>query len=229
MLADSSATKFSIRSDVAICYRPVRQNRNLSFRTERAVHHRMGIGADRFEVTYRIDHVLFPYFRFRHTTPRRRPHLALLAQRIRRTLLHAAAYVWAAPNSALGAIAGLAVLCLGGRLRFVSGAAEFHGGLAGRCFAGLPAPLRFNAMTLGHVILGVGPAELSLVREHEQVHVRQYEKWGLLFLPAYALSSGRQLVRGRSPYRDLFFERQAYAADARTRSMRAPASVDGPS
>ena len=125
------------------------------------------------------------------------------------------AYAWAAPNTALGAVAGLAVLCLGGRVRFVAGVAEFHGGLSGRFCAALPEPLRFGAMTLGHVILGTSAAELAALRGHEHVHVRQYEQWGLLFLPAYALSSIWQVVHGRCGYRSNFFEGQACALEAK--------------
>jgi hypothetical protein len=65
--------------------------------------------------------------------------------------------------------------------------------------------------TFGHVILGVDEATLAAVRAHEQVHVRQYERWGPFFGPAYLLSSLLQLLRGRSPYRDNLFEREAFA------------------
>ena len=34
-------------------------------------------------------------------------------------------------------------------------------------------------MTLGHTILGQTDAALDISREHELVHVRQYERWGL--------------------------------------------------
>jgi hypothetical protein len=44
----------------------------------------------------------------------------------RHLVSRAAAYAWAAPNTALGIAAGLVVLCLGGRVRFVAGTAEFH-------------------------------------------------------------------------------------------------------
>lgn len=132
-----------------------------------------------------------------------------------RSLLRFLAYAWAAPNTALGVLAGIAVLCLGGRLRFVAGVAEFHGGRAGRFLAGLPAPFRFGAMTLGHVILGASKGDLARFRRHEHVHVRQYERWGVFFLPAYALSCLWQVARGRPLYRHNFFERQAYALEAR--------------
>ena len=121
----------------------------------------------------------------------------------------AAAYAWASPNSALGLIAGLLVLLLGGRARVVSGTAEFHGGVLGRFVASHPGSLRLSAVTLGHVILGVSAPRLDALRAHERVHVRQYERWGPFFLPAYALSSLRQLAHGRHWYRDNAFERQA--------------------
>lgn len=121
---------------------------------------------------------------------------------------------WAGPNTLLGLVAGVAVLCLGGRARAVRGAVEFSGGLAGALIASLPAPLRFSAITLGHVILGVSEAELSAARDHEHVHIRQYERWGPLFLPAYLLSSAWQVLRGRRAYRDNFFEREAWQAEA---------------
>jgi hypothetical protein len=57
---------------------------------------------------------------------------------------------------------------------------------------------------------------LEAVREHEQVHVGQYEVWGPLFLPAYAASSIWQFMNGRRAYRDNFFERRAYAAQSET-------------
>jgi hypothetical protein len=60
------------------------------------------------------------------------------------------------------------------------------------------------------VVLGTDRATLDAAREHERVHVRQYEQWGPLFLPAYFASSLWQLARGRRCYRDNWFERQAY-------------------
>ena len=102
--------------------------------------------------------------------------------------------------------------CLGGRLRFVAGVVEFYGGGLGRLVARLPDPVCFGAMTLGHVIVGIDQSTLCVLREHEQMHVRQYEQWGLFFLPAYALSSLWQVVNKRSAHASNFFERQAWAA-----------------
>ena len=122
-------------------------------------------------------------------------------------------YTWAAPNTALGILLGLIMLGLGGKMQVVAGVAEFHGGKLGRFFASLPPPLCFGAMTLGHVILGTCQHQLTALQAHEYVHVRQYEQWGIFFLPAYALSSLWEVSRGRCGYRNNFFERQAYAAE----------------
>lgn len=130
-------------------------------------------------------------------------------------MLRLMAYGWALPNTVMGILLGLAMLALGGRVRLVMGVAEFHGGWAVRSLAARPALAGFCAMTLGHVILGTCPSDLAAWRAHEHVHVRQYERWGIFFLPAYVLSSIWQVMRGRHGYRDNVFERQAYAVDVR--------------
>lgn len=125
------------------------------------------------------------------------------ARRARRV----AAYCWAAPNTALGVAAGLLVLAAGGRARWVDGTVEVHGGRIGALAAGSG----FGAITLGHVILGLDANQLQALRAHERVHVRQCERWGVLFLPAYLLAGLWQAARGRGAHRDNPFERQARA------------------
>jgi hypothetical protein len=126
-------------------------------------------------------------------------------------------YLWAAPYTLLGLLMGGCALLLGATARRHHGVIEFYGGRAGRRIVRLPQPFGFSAMTLGHVILAVDHSALVQLRYHEHVHVRQYERWGPLFLPAYLLSSLLQLLRGRNPYRENHFERQAYAAVAARR------------
>jgi hypothetical protein len=67
---------------------------------------------------------------------------------------------------------------------------------------------RHRAMTLGHVVLCVDEID-DATWAHELVHVRQYERLGPFFLPAYALSSLVALSRGGNAYRDNRFERAA--------------------
>jgi hypothetical protein len=117
----------------------------------------------------------------------------------------------------LGLLLGALGVLFGATARRHHGVVEIYGGRLGQVLARLPELLRFSAMTLGHVILAVDRSALAQLRLHEQVHVRQYERWGPLFLPAYLLSSLLQLLRGRNPYRENHFERQAYAVVAARR------------
>ena len=133
---------------------------------------------------------------------------------LQHTAARCAAYAWAGPNSLIGVIGGCAMLCFGARVQRVAGVLEVHGGTLGRWFANRPHPYCFAAITFGHVILATDLVQLDSARRHEHVHVRQYERWGVLILPAYALSSLHQLLRGRRWYRDNRFEREAYAIDA---------------
>lgn len=127
------------------------------------------------------------------------------------SLVRTLAYVWAAPTSLVGLALGLPALALGARPRWVDGNVELCGGAFGRWWMSLPFLGRFGAITLGHVILAVGPEAMAACRAHEQVHVRQCERWGPIFLPAYLFSSLWQILRGRSAYAANHFERQAYA------------------
>jgi hypothetical protein len=136
------------------------------------------------------------------------------------------AYTWAAPYSLVGLFIGTVAMLFGGRARLREGALEFGGGRLGTLLSRLSAPFSFSAITFGHVILGTDLAALAAARAHEQVHVRQYERWGPLFIPAYLLSSFVQLVRGRRPYLDNRFEREAYSQAGQAVSARRHASTD---
>jgi hypothetical protein len=117
------------------------------------------------------------------------------------------AYAWASPTTAIGLLAGVLTLATGGKVQRRRGALEFHGGFA-RWFLS-STPVRASAMTIGHVILGRDDVCLDRCRDHEQVHVRQSERWGPLFIPAYFAASFWASLLGRDPYLDNRFERQA--------------------
>jgi hypothetical protein len=122
-------------------------------------------------------------------------------------------YAWASPATLVGLLLGLVALALGARVRTVHGCLEFAGGRLRAAIARLPGACRFCAITLGHVIVGVDARSLAAVRAHEHVHVRQYERFGVLFFPLYLGSSLVQFACGRDPYRDNRFEREAFAAE----------------
>lgn len=114
-------------------------------------------------------------------------------------------YAWVAPTSLLG-LAFLPFARLGGGYQLVDGVLEIHGGLAGSFLHAVGA----WAMTLGHVVLGADQLALDLTRSHERIHVRQAERWGPLFVPAYLLAGACVWMRGGSAYRSNPFEREAY-------------------
>lgn len=130
---------------------------------------------------------------------------------MRRGLLRPLAYLWASPTTALGLLAVALSLASGGRLRCVRGVFEVHGGFATWYLTRVvPLPGGASAMTLGHVVIGRDRASLRRTRDHERVHVRQCERWGPFFIPAYLLASALVALRGGDAYRDNPFEREAF-------------------
>jgi hypothetical protein len=128
--------------------------------------------------------------------------------RVRRRLIRVLAYAWASPTTLLGLSAGALTLATGGKVQRRRGALEFHGGFS----RWLARRYRFGAMTLGHAIIGFDAASLDSCRDHEQAHVRQVERWGAAFIPAYLLASAWEWWRGRHYYLDNWFERDARRA-----------------
>jgi len=119
-------------------------------------------------------------------------------------------YVWASPVSAAALPALPIALATGGSARVVDGVLEIGGGvLAALLSRGLPG-FPIGAITLGHVVLAADAGEHARCRAHERVHVRQYERWGVLFPFLYLASSAAALLRGASAYRDNAFEREAF-------------------
>jgi len=136
-----------------------------------------------------------------------------LLQRARRSC----AYAWALPCTALGLVFGAAAMVAGGSLHRTHGTLE----------VALPWWARrirwpFDAITLGHVIIGTSHDALAVLRAHEQVHVRQYERWGAFFLLAYPLASAWQWLRGRDAYWHNAFEVEARAGATMTHDTNFP-------
>ncbi len=122
-------------------------------------------------------------------------------------------YVWAAPTTLLG----LLLIPLAGRggVRRRDGLLEASGGLLGRLLAHATfLSGGVAAVTLGHVVLGRTAGCLDRTRAHEREHVRQCERWGPLFVPAYLAAGLWTWIRGGHPYWDNRFERLAREAEA---------------
>ena len=123
-------------------------------------------------------------------------------------------YAWASPATVIGLFIATIVICLGARARLVEGVIEVGGGPLGAFGRARLKLLRFEAIALGHVVIGNNHEVLARVRAHEQVHVRQYERWGLLFFPLYWGSSIWQFLCGRDAYLHNHFEVEAFRGAA---------------
>jgi hypothetical protein len=143
--------------------------------------------------------------------PARRAGRARQPDGARAPVKRLASYLWCAPSTLLGCAAALLAFP-GGRLRIVDGVLEAHGpAIAWALRSLVPLAGGAAALTLGHVVLGVSARALARSRAHERVHVRQYERWGPFFIPAYLAASVWMWLAGRDPYYDNRFERAAYA------------------
>lgn len=132
---------------------------------------------------------------------------------MRQMILTPFRYLWALPVTLLGLAFVAPTLATGGRVRAERGALEVYGGFA-RFFLRRCLAIQASAMCLGHVVLGQDHEALEQARDHEHVHVRQCERWGVFIIPAYLISSFLAWRRGQHFYFDNRFEREAYGLDA---------------
>jgi hypothetical protein len=132
-------------------------------------------------------------------------------------------YLWVLPTSSVGLVLTIIGLLSGARARWVDGVLEVHGGLVSvylHRVVGIFLSGGASAMTLGHIVVGVDADALDETRSHERVHVRQCERWGPFFLPAYLGASVYLWARGKSAYMDNPFEIEAYNLSPTQRQRR---------
>jgi hypothetical protein len=118
--------------------------------------------------------------------------------------------IWASPWTLFGVLVGSTALATGGGCQRVGHVLEFHGGLLRWLLLRVPISGGAAAMTLGHVVIARTKECLDRSREHELVHVGQYERWGPLFVPVYLGCSAWLWLRGYDAYLDNPFEQEAY-------------------
>jgi len=129
-------------------------------------------------------------------------------------MLRVAAYLWALPVTLLGLLIVLMARNSGGVQQQIDGVLEVAGGWPARVLLhGFPFSGPVAAITLGHVVVGVSLDALEQTRVHEHVHVRQFERWGVLMVLLYPLAGVIAALRGGNPYIDNVFEREARAAE----------------
>jgi len=120
-------------------------------------------------------------------------------------------YAWASPTSLLGLLFASILLLTGAGARSVDGVLEVSDGWLANKLTRISG---FAALTLGHVVLGHSADCLQRLRAHEHMHVRQAERWGLFFVPAYLLAGFWQWMCGSHVYYDNPFELEAFAVEA---------------
>ena len=125
-------------------------------------------------------------------------------------------YCWVLPVSCIGIVLLPFIILSGGAVVIVAGVIEAEGAIA----SFLLSRLHIDAIAIGHVIFGRNRDSLIRCRNHERVHVRQYERWGPLFPVLYLLSSAAAMVRGLHPYRDNRFEKEAFRVSSLMETTR---------
>jgi hypothetical protein len=119
-------------------------------------------------------------------------------------------YLWAFPNTAIGLLMVFPSMVFGGRVKQVSGVLEITGRAVAWVLQHIPFIGSITALTLGHVVLGADEETLARWRSHELIHVRQYERWGPFFIPAYLFSSFAARLKGKDSYLNNRFEAEAF-------------------
>lgn len=132
------------------------------------------------------------------------------SSRTRVTLGRVAAYLWVLPVTLPATGLALLARATGSRLVWHTGVLEASDGMLPFALSRIYPPMSIAAITLGHVVLAQRSADLERTRTHERVHVMQYERWGGFFPLLYLGESLWKLMRGKDPYRENRFEREAF-------------------
>ena len=122
-------------------------------------------------------------------------------------------YLWPLPLTAIGLFLALTVRITGGKWSFRAGVLETYGPAA-RLLLHCHPVKGVIAMALGHVVIARDDGCMAQTNAHEREHVRQFERWGLLFPLIYSGESIYRWLRGEHPYSDNRFERAANAASS---------------
>jgi hypothetical protein len=127
--------------------------------------------------------------------------------------MHVLLFIWAGPWTLVGVFIGLVAVATGGGWQRAGRVWEFHGGWLRWLLVRVPIAGGAAAMTLGQAVIARTEYDLEFSREHELVHVAQYERWGPFFVPAYFFCSAWLWVKGLDPYLDNPFEVEAYESN----------------
>jgi hypothetical protein len=144
-------------------------------------------------------------------TTRIRGHGSGGVRRLGRRLLVVLAILWASPWTLFGLGIALLTLLGGGHVQRTGRVLEFWGKGPAFFLRTFPLVRGASAVTFGHTVMARDRQCLESSRSHELVHVRQYERWGPAFVPAYLFWWVVLAFLGKHPYFDNPFEREAFS------------------
>lgn len=129
-------------------------------------------------------------------------------------LLKSAQILWASPWTLLGLLVGIVGSPFSGKIVFYRGTVGCYGRGVAVLLRRVPITGGARAITLGHAILACDRLALISTHPHELVHVRQYERWGPFFVPAYMICGVWLWWNNGDAYWDNPFEKEAYRLES---------------
>ncbi len=124
------------------------------------------------------------------------------------------------PWTLLGLTIGMVGCIGGGRVAWYKGTIVCWGPWLSRLLQNAPISGGASAITFGHTILARTEVDMRRTHDHELVHVRQYQRWGIFFVPAYLVASLRLWCSGQDSYRENPFEKEAFYEDSTRIKLR---------
>lgn len=121
--------------------------------------------------------------------------------------------LWPLPFTLIALVLAALIRLGGGHWRRVDGILEAGGGPSPWLLRVMSPFLKIDGIAIGRVVLLRSTTVDERLRRHEHAHVRQWQRWGILFPLAYAWASLSALVRGGDIYLDNRFEVEARAAE----------------
>lgn len=118
-------------------------------------------------------------------------------------------YLWPSPYTLLGLLVYLVPIRGNRSVLIHRGTIGLVGPAIERLLVRAPVIGGAAAMTFGHVILARDREAFFSTWNHERVHVDQYQRWGLLFVPLYLGASLWLKLTKKDPYWDNPFEVEA--------------------
>lgn len=115
-------------------------------------------------------------------------------------------FVWPLPFTLLAGVVVCLFMPLGVTLTVRDRSIQASGPGCAMLLKVLVPWMNVSGLTIGHVVIYRTRDDAAVLHAHEIVHVRQWERWGIIFPWAYATASLVATLQGGHYYRDNAFE-----------------------